>query len=99
MAPLYFVASSAPLEQPYNHTTVLWSLGVILYVHLRFFYLDLVTFAIFSYYYILDAIVSHSLCSSNLNNILLALAHGSTWCHLLCFVFDNLSIKLNLMFG
>jgi hypothetical protein len=27
------------------------------------------------------------------------LAHGSTWCHLLCFVFDNLSIKLNLLFG
>jgi hypothetical protein len=29
-------------EQPYNHTADLWSLGVILYVHPRFSYSDLV---------------------------------------------------------
>jgi len=62
-------------------------------------YLDLVTFAIFSYQYILDAIVSHSFCAVVVLIYCWPLAHGSTWCHLLYFVFDNLSIKLNLLFG
>ena len=63
------------------------------------FYLDLVTFAIFSYRYILDAIVSHSFCAVVILIYCWPLAHGSTWCHLHYFVFDNLYIKLNLLFG